>query len=275
MTRGVASSDYHAMQLQFHRRLQEVCNPSCPIRGPSHLIRSSDDSSGNAPAERLDPQLDRGPSNFDVRHQFSMAVTYDIPLRVSNPIINGVLHDWAVDGIFVARSATPVNVTFSRDIGFGSFPTRPDLIPGIPLYIDDPSAPGGKRINNATIAGNTRQIGPFLVPVAARQGNLGRNSLRGFPLHELNLSLRRQFNFTERLNLQFRAEFFNIFNHPNFADPLSSLGSVSSTGAFSATPGFGRSPSMLGRSLGTGGGTTGRSESCFTKSADLGLFNLD
>ena len=257
LTTGIATSDYHAMQLQFQRRLSRGLQSLLSYTWSKSLDTASDDSALNAPAERLDPQLDPGPSNFDVRHQFSMAVTYDIPVRVSNPIINGVLHDWSIDGIFVARSATPVNVTFTRDIGFGSFPTRPDLIPGIPLYIADPSAPGGKRINNATIAGNTRQIGPFLVPVAARQGNLGRNSLRGFPLHELNLSLRRQFNFTERLNLQFRAEFFNIFNHPNFADPSSSLGSVSSTGAFTAANGFGRSVSMLGRSLGTGGGTTG------------------
>ena len=253
LTRGVAISDYHALQLQFQRRLTRGLQSLLSYTWSKSLDTASDESGTNTPAEKFDPRLDRGPSNFDVRHQFSMAVTYNIPIPRINRVVDGVLHNWAVDGIFVARSAPPVNVTFSRDIGFGSFQTRPDFVPGIPLYIDDPNAPGGKRINNAPVVGNPRQIGPFLIPVAARQGNLGRNSLRGFPLHELDLSIRRQFNFTDRFNLQFRAEFFNIFNHPNFAPPASSLGSVSSTGAFTATTAFGRSPSMLGTSLGSGG----------------------
>lgn len=257
LIRGVASSDYHALQLQFQRRLTRGLQSLMSYTWSKSLDTASDDSGANTPAEKFDPQMDRGPSNFDVRHQFAMAVTYNIPVGPVNRVVDGLLRDWAIDGIFVARSATPVNVTFSRDIGFGTFATRPDLVPDIPLYIDDPGAPGGRRLNNAAVAGNPRQIGPFLVPVAARQGNLGRNSLRGFPLHQLDLAIRRQFNFTERLNLQFRTEFFNIFNHPNFANPDSSLGSVSTTGAFTPTNAFGRSPSMLGRALGSGGSSGG------------------
>jgi hypothetical protein len=123
---------------------------------------------------------------------------------------------------------------------------RPDLVEGIPLYIDDPTAPGGRRFNNTrvTIPGNPNpQIGPFLRPFPARQGSLGRNVLRGFPVYQLDIGFRRQFNFSERLNLQFKTEFFNIFNHPNFGDPDSAL--LSST--------FGSSTAMLGRSLGSGG----------------------
>jgi hypothetical protein len=71
--------------------------------------------------------------------------------------------------------------------------------------------------------------------------------LRGFPVHQLDFALRRQFNFNERTYLQFRTEFFNVFNHPNFGDPDGSL--ISST--------FGLSTSMLGRSLGSGGASAG------------------
>ena len=254
LTRGVASSDYHAMQLHFQRRLARGLQSLMSYTWSKSLDTASDEAGGaNTPADRFDPELDRGPSNFDVRHQFSTAVSYNIPIPRVNSVVDGVLHDWAVDAIFIARSATPVNVTFQRDIGFGGFATRPDLVPDIPLYIDDPNAPGGRRINNTAFAGNTRQVGPFLIPLAARQGNLGRNSLRGLPLHQLDLSLRRQFNFSEQRNLQFRTEVFNIFNHPNFADPSGSLGSVSSTGAFTPATAFGRSSSMLGRGLGSGG----------------------
>jgi len=118
------------------------------------------------------------------------------------------------------------------------------------VYINDPSVPGGRRFNNTPvlIPGNPNvQIGPFFRPVTPRQGSLGRNALRGFPVHQLDFALRRQFNLSERANLQFRTEFFNIFNHPNFADPDGLL--LSST--------FGLSTSMLGRSLGIGGATGG------------------
>ncbi|MGH9338677.1 MAG: hypothetical protein ACRD1R_03590 [Acidobacteriota bacterium] len=116
------------------------------------------------------------------------------------------------------------------------------------MYLDDPAAPGGRRFNNTPVAGNSRQVGPFLVPMDLRQGSLGRNALRGFPVWQVDFAVRRQFNFTERLNLQIKAEVFNIFNHPNFGDPVGSLGSNLPTNSQ-----FGRSPSMLGRSLGSGG----------------------
>ncbi len=80
------------------------------------------------------------------------------------------------------------------------------------------------------------------VPVG-RNGTLGRNALRGFPVSQVDLSLRRQFNITEAVNLQFRGEFFNLFNHPNFAPPVNNLQSTQ----------FGQSIRMLGRSLGAGG----------------------
>jgi len=147
-----------------------------------------------------------------------------------------------------ARSATPVNVTITRNIGFGSYAFRPDLVPGIPLYLNDPNAPGGKRFNNTPVPGNPRQVGPFFVPTEPRQGTLGRNALRGFPVYQIDFALRRQFSLTEKLKLQFKGEVFNIFNHPNFGDPLGSLGTNLPT---SST--FGRSDRMWGKSVGTSG----------------------
>lgn len=122
---------------------------------------------------------------------------------------------------------------------------RPDLVTGAPLYIADPNVAGGRRFNPAV----------FALPPAGRQGTLGRNVLRGFPVFQVDLALRRQFNLTERVNLQFRAEAFNLFNHPNFGDP-------GVEDPFSGTnnltnPLFGQSTVMLGRSLGSGGVTGG------------------
>jgi hypothetical protein len=131
-----------------------------------------------------------------------------------------------------------VNVVTGTGL-FGVFNVfRPDLIQGVPLYLFDPTLPGGKRINRAA----------FLIPSTIRQGNLGRNALRGFPMWQLDFAIRRQFYLNERIYLQFRSEFFNIFNHPNFGDP----GASSATNALNNAQ-FGQSTFMLSKSLGTGG----------------------
>ena len=79
------------------------------------------------------------------------------------------------------------------------------------------------------------------------QGNLGRNVLNGFGATEVDLTLRRQFKLYERLSLQARADFFNIFNHPNFGPPVN----------YMTSPLFGQATQMLGASLGAGGQTGG------------------
>ena len=80
-----------------------------------------------------------------------------------------------------------------------------------------------------------------------RQGNLGRNAIRGFGLSQVDCSLHRQIHLTPSVVAQFRVDAFNLFNWPIFADPVSSLASAQ----------FGASTTMLGRSLGTGGQTGG------------------
>ncbi|MDQ3919081.1 MAG: TonB-dependent receptor, partial [Acidobacteriota bacterium] len=109
---------------------------------------------------------------------------------------------------------------------------RPDLVGGVPVYLVDARAPGGRRLNPAAFRA-----------VAGRQGSLGRNALRGFGLAQLDLAVRRQFSLGERARLQARAEFFNVLNHPNFGDPVADIGSRL----------FGLSTQTLARGLGTGG----------------------
>jgi hypothetical protein len=114
---------------------------------------------------------------------------------------------------------------------------RPNLVPGVPLWIVNPNVAGGKEINPAA----------FTIPTGAVQGDLGRNALRGFDAVNVDLTLRRQFQLHERLALQVRADFFNIFNHTNFGSPINYLSS----------PQFGQSTQMLGTSLGSGGDSGG------------------
>jgi hypothetical protein len=233
------TSDYHALQLQFQRRLAKSLHALAAYTWSHSIDINSNDSFTNVPASKIDPRLDRGPSDFDVRHSFAAAITYDLPAAYLRGLGNKLLRNWSLDTMVIARTATPVDIFSVRDIGFGLFNLRPDRIEGVPLYLTDAARPGGKIINRAA----------FAIPAGTRQGTLGRNSLRGFPLSQVNIAFRRGFKLDERFNLQFRTECTNLFNHPNFGDPLGDLGS-----GF-----FGQSTSMLGRSLGSGGANGGLS----------------
>ncbi|MEP7340230.1 MAG: TonB-dependent receptor, partial [Acidobacteriota bacterium] len=232
-----ATSDYHALQIQLQRRLARGWQLLAAYTWSHSIDVASNDSTPLAPAQRLDPETDRGASDFDVRHQLSGALSFEFPTMKAGKIGETLLRGWAMDSIFRAQTATPIDVTYARDIGFGFFNARPDLLSGVsafvPVFLDALNAPGGRQLNPAS----------FLKPKETRQGSLGRNALRGFPFWQVDFALRRQFELPNRIKLQFRAEAFNLFNHPNFGDPRASL----------SDPLFGQSNSLLNRGLGSGG----------------------
>ena len=238
LTRNTATSDYHAMQLQFQRRLSRGLQALVSYTWSHSIDISSSDSKGLQPGSlnKTDPALDRGPSDFDVRHSFSSAVTYNLAVPNTHSVANAILRNWAIDSIFIARSATPVDVIYSIFTSYGLASLRPDLVVGQPLYLADPTVAGGRRINRAA----------FIIPTTQRQGMLSRNALRGFGAWQLDFAVRRQFKLKDTANMQLRAEFFNIFNHPNFADPGSGSFNTNSL----SDPNFGKSVQMLGRGLG-------------------------
>src|SRR6266536_4003246 len=250
ITRNLATSDYHALQLQFTRRLSRGLQALVSYTWSHSIDIASSDSFLTASANFSDPNLDRGSSDFDVRHAFSSAGTYNLPTPKWGGFGRAVLGGWSVDTIVTARSATPVDIigriTQTAAAGFFSL-LRPDLVPNQPLYIDDSQAPGGRRFNPAAFV--QPPVNASCRPL--RQGTLGRNVLRGFPFYQVDLALRRQFNLTERIKLQLRAEAFNLFNHPNFGDPGGFQGN------FLPHPFFGQSTVMLGKSLGSGGAAGG------------------
>jgi hypothetical protein len=142
-------------------------------------------------------------------------------------IANGV----SVDVVVRARSAPPINVS-SRLAG--SFRTggpriRPDLVPNVPVFIDDPTAPGGRLINPDAF-----------VPRNTTHGNMSRNSLRGFGASQIDVALGRYVPVGGGLRMQVRLEVYNLFNQANFAQPIADLDDGQ----------FGRSTEMLSRSLG-------------------------
>jgi hypothetical protein len=111
---------------------------------------------------------------------------------------------------------------------------RPDHVSGVPFYVQDATVPGGRRINPAA----------FAVPPEPRQGNHARNSVRGFSFAQWDFDFRRQFGITERINLQWRVDCFNILNHPNFGAIDSLFGSYGPP--FQPNPTFGIAVSGAG-----------------------------
>jgi hypothetical protein len=166
-------------------------------------------------------------------------VTYDVPNPKINAFANVVLGGWSVQNILQARSAPPVDISDATFFAFsGGFYTniRPDVVPKQPFYLYGSQYPGGKAFNPAAFAD------PPIDPNTGnplRQGNLSRNVLRGFGATQWDFAIHREFPIRESLKLQFRAEMFNILNHPNFGPPSGQFG----------RGGFGVSAQMLGQSL--------------------------
>ena len=206
--------------------------------------KSVNDFSEDTAARALfrNPNLERGPSDFDIRHTLTGYISYELPAPYASGFANLLTRNWSIASVFNVRSAAPVNVVYAVPTSFGFLYVRPDLIAGVPLYLNDPSAAGGKRINPAA----------FSLPLDLRQGTLGRNALRGFPLAQFNLALQRRFKFTEDASLTLSAEADNVFNHPNFATPAgndASLGTRFAPGSsLSVNPTFGQSYTNAARS---------------------------
>jgi hypothetical protein len=243
-------SDYDALQLEFQRRLSHGLQALVSYSWAHSIDTGSAGSYGNG-ANALIPALgtnaNRGPSDFDIRNALSAGVTYDLPTPGINAIANAILRGWSIENTIHASSAPPVNV-YDGSFSFanlGVTEIRPDVTSGIPLYLYGSQYPGGKIFNNIPNEGGPGCVGPFCpAPIdaqgnALRQGNLGRNALRGFGLLQWDFAAHREFAISESLKLQFRAEMFNLLNHPNFGQPNGDISQLQ----------FGRSTQMLNQNL--------------------------
>jgi hypothetical protein len=235
--RNGLTSDYNALQLQFQRRLSHGLQALASSTW-SHCL---DYASFNAALS-----YQRGSCDFDVRQNFSSALSYDLPKVSQNRVIGALLYQWGVDDRFTARTGFPVTLTSGlsvvNPVTEGTYNAGLNIVPGQQFYIYGSqcaafygaSCPGGRAINPAA----------FSEPAAGVLGDAPRNFVRGFGAWQMDLAVRREFPIHERLKLQFRAEAFNIFNHPNF-------GTINATYCVPG-PGctFGQATATLASSLG-------------------------
>jgi len=233
LTGNDARSNYNAFQLQYRRpfgsRVQALLNYTY-----SHsLDNASNDVIAGLTNRVVSAANDYASSDFDVRRSFSGALTFAVPSLRTSRAIAMLTRDWSLDTVVVARTGFPYNATVLAPSSLGASTIRPDLVPGQPFYlygaqcahVFGPVSQGG---NGALQAGQVCPGGQGLNPAAFdatspmaenRQGTLGRNVIPGFGLTQVDLSIGRKFPITERLIEQFRADAFNLFNHPNFTNP--------------------------------------------------------
>jgi hypothetical protein len=255
-----ATSNYNALQVQFRRQLSHGLEGLVSYTWAHSIDTASAGSTGLDSNDLLpaNANVNRGPSDFDIRHGFSAAITYEVPTFKSNGLLDQIVRSWSLQSIVHVQSASPAGVLdgdFQQQLGVFRTQVRPDVVPGMPFYLSGPHYPGGKAFNAAafvhpptTPAGCDPEVDFPCDP--ARQGNLARNALRGFGLAQWDFAIHRDFAIHESLKLQFRAEMFNVVNHPNFGPPSGCLG------PFCGTP-FGVAMHTLAQSLGANVGTGG------------------
>jgi len=219
-------SNYHSLQARLEKRLTRGLQFEASYTY-SHAL--DDASSANLGSQsqgdfrfQNDPMLEYGNADFDVRHRFVLSYEYELPFGKDQPIggnasglLNQIIGNWQLAGIATASTGnwfTPTdNVTnLSNSDGGGDVfnPARPNVV-GNPN--GKPCIPG-TLFNTCAFASNTT-LGTF--------GDAGRNIIRGPGFQNWDISLFKTFPLNERARFEFRAEFFNAFNHvnPQFSNP--------------------------------------------------------
>ncbi|MDQ2746124.1 MAG: carboxypeptidase regulatory-like domain-containing protein, partial [Acidobacteriota bacterium] len=219
-----ARSNYNSLQIKVERRFS---------KGTSFLLaytfsKSLDDASGigtgsdDRPQDSYNTKAQRAVSNFDIPHRFVFSATYALPFGKNQKFFSDapkafryLISDFQLNTITTLQSGQPFTVTVgSFDALTGISNRRPNLI-GDPFQ----NAPAGFAFNPTA----------FAAPPAGLLGNAGRNIIRGGKYYNADVAVLRNFALPflgEGKNLQFRAEFFNIFNNVNFTAPVTSLSSA-------------------------------------------------
>jgi hypothetical protein len=191
----------------------------------SHALNDGSAGGGGsdgAPENVACRSCEKGNSSYDVRHAFTANFAYTIPYARSR-----WYGGWVWSGISTARTGLPLNVTVTRkatDVPDGNVLSteRPDLVPGVPLYLDYGAS--GLWLNPAA----------FAIPAKGAWGNLGRNTLRAPGLFQIDTALTKRVAIRERMAVEFGVEAFNVLNHPQLGAPAANVSSASNFGRITA-----------------------------------------
>ncbi len=204
-----SNSSYNALWITANQRLGHGLQFNASYTFSHSIDEVSRNNAGIIVQDSTDIFNSRGNSDFDARHRFVANAIYDLPFK-GNRLVSG----WKLAPIVVVQSGNPFNIVLATAGTTGAGNTiRPNLI--APVQISGNPA---QWITNAMTA--------FSVPAANSFGNLGRNVFYGPGFTNFDLALIKNTKITERVNVQFRADAFDLFNHPNFGQPGGTFGFV-------------------------------------------------
>jgi hypothetical protein len=220
-----ANSNYNALQTSFTLRNRRGWNAAINYTWSHSIDNASDGQDYVANATQPDnsyrADLERGNSNFDSRHRFVATASYNIPnFAKAHPRLGD---GWQLNTVVTLRSGNPFHLTLFDDYNnTGEFFPRPDIV-------GDPYAGthAPDRFINLSAFKVPCTLDPAgdgsaasCIPGTWHFGSLGRNALRGPGYRNVDFSIFKDTPITESVKIQLRAEIFNIFNHPNFSNPL-------------------------------------------------------
>jgi hypothetical protein len=195
---------------------------------------------------------DYGPCDYDIRHNLNAQYMYQLPIKLQNPGLGYALNGWQISGTLFWHSGIPFSVLSTpysangNGIVQGSGPQFASVVPGVPLYQHHPvqgvTQPGTRQWLNpnafvSSVDPSTGECDSGDSPQNCQFGTLGRNALRGPDFVWNDFYLTKWFPLTEHLKMRFDAQFFNLFNHPNFGLPSMALAGI--PGKPSTQTGFG------------------------------------
>jgi Carboxypeptidase regulatory-like domain/TonB dependent receptor-like, beta-barrel len=208
------NSTYHALVAKIERRFAKGLSLLA-----SYTMGHSIDGEGNehdtsdvSPQNVRNLAAEKASSNFDVRQRIVLSGFYQLPFGRKPGVFPYLARDWQLSGIFSAQAGQPFTATLSTDPSATGATARPNRIA-------DGNLPTDQRARTHWF-----DTTAFAVPACICFGNSGRDILRGPGFMNLDMSIMRDFRVAERFRIQFRAESFNIMNHPNFGIPNAAIG---------------------------------------------------
>src|SRR6266446_2164789 len=197
-----SNSTYNALWITANQRVAHGLQFNASYTYSHSIDEVSRNNAGIIVQDSSNIFSSRGSSDFDARHRFVANAIYDLPFK-GNRLVSG----WKLAPILTLQSGNPFNVVLATANTTGAGNTiRPNLVGPVQI-----SGNPAQWISNAATA--------LAAPAANSFGNLGRNAFYGPGFSNLDLALIKNTKITERVNLQFRADTFDLFNHPNFGNP--------------------------------------------------------
>ena len=233
---GIYRSNYNGLQATFNGRNYHGFSFQAAYTFSHSLDQSSENWEQYTPQDSLNPAAEYGNSDWDIRQRFSLATIYNIP---GHKMRGQLLEGYQLNSLVSLSSGAPWTVTDVADdmSGTGEYNDRwnffgkaSDFRAGAAPFPYSPGASDPACVAKATTPGMQASLqaygcyerhGSVLIPSAlGTYGTMARNVFRDSGFHDWDLSLSKKQTFGDHLSLQFRAEVFNILNHPNFANPL-------------------------------------------------------